>query len=123
MSKESKAKPREFWILDDQLQFGPSISSDPKDHATLVAVFRIPIKSNAVHLVEYSAYEAERAKSARLLEALKENSEHMEALLPDVQHWYENKCCPTEGELHQFMLLNHSLKKIVDDYNQSEGGD
>lgn len=71
MSKESKAKPMEFWILDEQLQFGPSISSDPKDHATLVAVFRIPIKSNAIHLVEYSALLEERAKSARLLEALK----------------------------------------------------
>jgi hypothetical protein len=104
MSKESKAKPREFWILDEQLQFGPSISSDPKDHATLVALFRIPIKSNAVHLVEYSALDQERAKSARLLEALTVASG-----FTSVRDYQGN--------------MSKIINEAIADYNQSEGGD
>lgn len=65
----------------------------------------------------------ERAKSARLLEAATECHEHIQSLLEDVHHYFDNKCIPTHEEVGQFMMLEQDLRKAIRDYKQSEGGD
>jgi hypothetical protein len=70
MTHDPSEKPQQYWILNEQIKFGETVSSNPKDHACLVALFRIPIESNSVHLLEYSAFEKATARIKRLEEAL-----------------------------------------------------
>lgn len=56
MSKESKATPREFWI-------------EERAYETFVSTKEC--HDGSIHVIEYSALDKERAKSARLLEAIK----------------------------------------------------
>lgn len=55
------SKTNQYWILKEELKFGDEVSSNPKDHACATVLFRIPIctdkPENALHLIEYSAYQ------------------------------------------------------------------
>ncbi len=67
MSEEKKA--REFWILHKftTFPFGPEmICYEEKPHDAYVSK-----GTELIHVIEYSALEAERARSAKLVAALK----------------------------------------------------
>lgn len=47
-----------FWVLKEQIKFGSDFSSNPRDHACSVVLFRIPIESGYIRLVNYELYRA-----------------------------------------------------------------
>lgn len=99
MSKESKATPREFWIA------GGGFNSVTKEFIYNVMKYVSNFNfEGSIHTIEYSALLEERAKSARLLEAL-------EYAKGQLQHaGYTINAVPV-------------LDKAIRDYNQSEGGE
>lgn len=69
MTKPSDAKYREFWFLQIS-EWGPEISSDPKNHNVGGMLYRIPIKSERViHVIEKS-YATELEEKIKELEKL-----------------------------------------------------
>jgi len=67
----------EYWFLNEQLTFGSEVSSNPKDHCSLVILFRIPIKSHSTHVID-------AAHVAKLEAALKVAVEASDKLLNKV---------------------------------------
>lgn len=102
MSKESKAKPREFWIaptlIDNDCRYNYVDDKNSID---------------CIHVIEYSALLEERAKSARLLEAL-ESIRNLALGAFDMPKTKFNAYCTSQS-------FEYASKAIAD-YNQSEGG-
>lgn len=67
----SRQGVREFWFLNRDLKFGPETSSNPKDHCSIVGLFRIPIKSNATHVIDAAHVAKLEAALKVAVEALK----------------------------------------------------
>lgn len=78
MSESTNKSYREFWMLNDQLQFGSEVSSAPKDHACIPLVMRIPIQSNAIHVIEIAALDDLKKSYAELKKQLSVDFQYQE---------------------------------------------
>lgn len=49
----------------------------------------------------------------RALSALHEAVEHTSSNLEDMEHYFDNKCCPTMDELNQVVIANSNLRMAI----------
>lgn len=135
MSKESKALLRKFYVKAEGHQYEmPTYArkqpddyidlTNPSEERWIATIIQqvdpttnpTSMTSKWLTLVEYSAYEKERAKSERLLEALKvyANSEYV-----DVKQRYRH--FETGEEILVLSDNGEIAREAIANYNQSEG--
>lgn len=123
---ESK-KPREFWIYKGESNFCNELVMDndfafvkckPDGFYDLIST-KDTIE-NGLHVIEFSAYEQLQKQNKELIETLTDALEVTESLEDDMQHYFDNGCCPTISELNQVFSLTLRLKEVLAKYKKGD---
>lgn len=75
-----------------------------------------PKNGDRLKVIEFSAYQSLQQKvseleveNKRLRDLIDETREGTSSCLENLQHYFENKCCPTADEVNQFSIVDSTL--------------
>ena len=62
----------------------------------------------------------EREKAKGLVEALESANEFTSSILEDMEHYFDNKCCPTADEVNQCAIADSGIRLALEAYNKAQ---
>lgn len=57
----------------------------------------------------------------KLVEALEEQNEFTCSILDNMQHYFDNKCCPTMDEINQCVISDSNLRMVIGNFKTKYG--
>lgn len=106
-------KPREWSLVFDS--FGAvqgAYTIQPRDSEP---------RDSTIQVIEMSAYDQLDKSNAELKNALYDLIEHTSSNLENMQHYFENKCCPTMDEVNQCAIADSQARLVYAKFSKQEG--
>lgn len=80
------------------------------------------IKESFIKGFEAGALEVMK-EAEKLVEALIEANEGTSSALEDMQHYFENKCCPTADEVNQIAINDSNIRLAIGKWKKWKGNE